>query len=31
MTPDYIAVNTDWTMQEVLDHIREVGKDSEND
>ena len=29
MTPDYIAVNTDWTMQEVLDHIREVGKDSE--
>jgi magnesium transporter len=29
MTPDYIAVNIDWTMQEVLDHIREVGKDSE--
>jgi Mg2+ transporter (mgtE) len=29
MTPDYIAVQVDWTMQEVLDHIREVGKDSE--
>src|SRR5688572_9155865 len=29
MTPDYIAVGIDWTMQEVLDHIREVGKDSE--
>ena len=29
MTPDYIAVNADWTMQEVLDHIREEGKDSE--
>ncbi|HEX6431173.1 MAG TPA: magnesium transporter [Niastella sp.] len=29
MTPDYIAVEVDWTMQEVLDHIREVGKDSE--
>ncbi|WEK38065.1 MAG: magnesium transporter [Candidatus Pseudobacter hemicellulosilyticus] len=29
MTPDYIAVQVDWTMQEVLEHIREVGKDSE--
>lgn len=29
MTPDYIAVQVDWTMLEVLDHIREVGKDSE--
>jgi magnesium transporter len=29
MTPDYIAVGIDWTVQEVLDHIREVGKDSE--
>lgn len=29
MTPDYIAVGVDWNMQEVLDHIREVGKDSE--
>jgi magnesium transporter len=29
MTPDYIAVNVDWTVQEVLDHIREEGKHSE--
>ncbi len=29
MTPDYIAVQVDWTVQEVLDHIREVGKASE--
>ena len=29
MTPDYIAVQADWTVQEVLEHIREVGKDSE--
>jgi magnesium transporter len=29
MTPDYIAVQVDWTMQEVLEHIREVGKESE--
>jgi magnesium transporter len=29
MTPDYIAVGMDWTVQEVLDHIREVGRDSE--
>jgi len=29
MTPDYISVNSDWTMQEVLEHIRLVGKDSE--
>src|SRR5579863_8700662 len=29
MTPDYIAVEKDWTVQEVIDHIREVGKDSE--
>lgn len=29
MTPDYIAVEKDWTIKEVIDHIREVGKDSE--
>lgn len=29
MTPDYIAVHQDWTVREVIDHIREVGKDSE--
>src|SRR5580658_6996310 len=29
MTPDYIAVHKDWTVREVIDHIREVGRDSE--
>jgi magnesium transporter len=29
MTPDYIAVNSDWTLAEVLEHIRQVGRDSE--
>jgi magnesium transporter len=29
MTPEYIAVQKDWTVREVIDHIREVGKDSE--
>lgn len=29
MTPDYIAVQVDWTIAEVLEHIREVGKESE--
>jgi len=29
MTPDYITVKTEWTMQEVLVHIRTEGKDSE--
>jgi magnesium transporter len=29
MTPDYISVQVDWTVKEVLDHIREVGKNSE--
>lgn len=29
MTPDYIAVHKDWTVQKVLDYIREYGKDSE--
>jgi magnesium transporter len=29
MTPDYIAVREDWTVQEVLDHIRKFGKESE--
>lgn len=29
MTPDYIAVQVDWTVGEVLEHIRRVGKDSE--
>jgi len=29
MTPDYIAVLLEWTVQEVLQQIREVGKNSE--
>ncbi|MET0242809.1 MAG: magnesium transporter [Flavitalea sp.] len=29
MTPDYIAVQVDWTVQEVIEYIREVGKDRE--
>jgi magnesium transporter len=29
MTPDYIAVPKDWTVREVIRHIRSVGKDSE--
>ncbi|MGN6420126.1 MAG: magnesium transporter [Pseudobacter sp.] len=29
MTPDYISVQVDWTCQEILNLIREEGKDSE--
>ncbi|HVY74092.1 MAG TPA: magnesium transporter [Puia sp.] len=29
MTPDYIAVQKDWTVREVIRHIRSEGKDSE--
>jgi magnesium transporter len=29
MTPDYIAVRQHWTVQEVLDYVREHGRDSE--
>lgn len=29
MTPDFISVKENWTVQQVLDHIRKVGKDSE--
>ncbi len=29
MTPDYVAIRADWTVQEVLDHIRVHGHDSE--
>jgi len=29
MTPDYIAVQVDWTMGEVLEYIRKEGKHSE--
>jgi magnesium transporter len=29
MTPDFIAVRDDWTVQKVLDYIRQFGQDSE--
>src|SRR5213082_3066198 len=29
MTPDFIAVHEDWTVQQVLDFVREYGHDSE--
>lgn len=29
MTPDFIAVHQDWTVQQVLDYVREHGRDSE--
>jgi magnesium transporter len=29
MTPDYIAVRKEWTVKQVLDYVREHGKDSE--
>ena len=29
MTPDFISVHEDWTVQQVLDYVREFGRDSE--
>ncbi len=29
MTPEYIAVQADWTIQQVLEHLREVGPEKE--
>src|SRR6059058_808677 len=29
MTPDFVAVRENWTVKEVLDYVREHGKDSE--
>ena len=29
MTPDLVSVRDGWTIQQVLDHIRKVGRDSE--
>ena len=29
MTPDFLAVHDDWTVKDVLDHVREHGQDSE--
>ncbi len=29
MTPDYVAVRPDWTIAQILEHIRKVGRDKE--
>lgn len=29
MTPDFISIKEDWTVQQVLDYVRKNGKDSE--
>ncbi len=29
MTPDFVVIKRDWTVEKVLDHIRRFGKDSE--
>lgn len=29
MTPDYVAIQPEWTVQQVLDHIRKNGRDAE--
>ena len=29
MTPDFIAVHEDWTVKDVLDYVREYGRDTE--
>src|ERR1043166_8133113 len=29
MTPDYVAIKEGWTVSEVLDHVRRVGRNSE--
>ena len=29
MTPHYVSVREDWTVQQVLDHVRQHGRDSE--
>jgi magnesium transporter len=29
MTPDYVAIREDWTIRQVLDHVRTHGQDSE--
>jgi magnesium transporter len=30
MTPDFIAIRDQWTVQQVLDHVRAVGSDTES-
>ncbi|HEV8718736.1 MAG TPA: magnesium transporter [Candidatus Binatia bacterium] len=29
MTPDYVAIRANWTIQQALDHIRKQGRDAE--
>jgi magnesium transporter len=29
MTPDFVTIKRDWTVEQVLDHVRRYGKDSE--
>ena len=29
MTPDFVSIRDDWTIQQALEHIRKVGQDSE--
>jgi magnesium transporter len=29
MTPDFLAIRDEWTVQQVLDHVRQNGRDSE--
>lgn len=29
MTPDYVTIKQDWTVSDVLDHLRRVGRDKE--
>ncbi|HEX4130512.1 MAG TPA: magnesium transporter [Pirellulales bacterium] len=29
MTPDYVAIGKDWSIQQMLDHVRTHGRDSE--
>jgi magnesium transporter len=29
MTPDFVAIRDEWTVQQVLDHVRQNGRDSE--
>src|SRR5438552_11531507 len=30
MTPEYVAIKQDWTVAEVLEHLRRVGRDRES-
>lgn len=30
MTPDYVAIKPEWTVRQVLDHVRQHGRDSES-